>query len=86
MLYYGVNGYAASLGALNLLLYTSVYTPMKRMSIINTWVGSVGKYAPQNITLMIFKFINLSGFTLIYFQILMNHFHTVEYFIIMIIS
>ncbi|KAG7158599.1 Protoheme IX farnesyltransferase-like [Homarus americanus] len=41
MLYFGANGLAASLGALNLLLYTSVYTPLKRMSIINTWVGSV---------------------------------------------
>lgn len=42
MLYYGANGLAASLGAVNLLLYTCAYTPMKRLSIINTWVGSVG--------------------------------------------
>ena len=28
-------------GAATLLLYTSVYTPMKRLSILNTWVGSV---------------------------------------------
>lgn len=41
MLYYGANGLAASLGAVNLLLYTCAYTPMKRFSIINTWVGSV---------------------------------------------
>lgn len=40
-LYFGANGIAASLGALNLFLYTSVYTPMKRFSIVNTWVGSV---------------------------------------------
>lgn len=43
MLYYGVNGLTALLGAGNLFLYTSIYTPMKRYSILNTWVGSVGK-------------------------------------------
>lgn len=41
MLYFGVNGLTAALGAFNLVLYTSVYTPMKRVSIANTWVGSV---------------------------------------------
>ncbi|KDR11312.1 protoheme IX farnesyltransferase, mitochondrial [Zootermopsis nevadensis] len=40
-LYWGVNGLAAALGAANLILYTLVYTPMKRISIINTWIGSV---------------------------------------------
>lgn len=44
LLYFGVNGYAAALGAGNLFLYTSVYTPMKRFSILNTWVGSIGKF------------------------------------------
>ena len=29
------------LGLLNLGLYTGVYTPMKRLSVANTWVGSV---------------------------------------------
>lgn len=43
LLYFGVNAYAAALGLGNLLLYTSVYTPMKRFSIMNTWVGSVGE-------------------------------------------
>lgn len=42
LLYFGVNGYAAALGAANLFLYTSIYTPMKRVSILNTWIGSVG--------------------------------------------
>ncbi|CAH0555905.1 unnamed protein product [Brassicogethes aeneus] len=41
ILYYGVNGLTAGLGLTNLLLYTSVYTPMKRVSILNTWVGSI---------------------------------------------
>ncbi|XP_064605220.1 protoheme IX farnesyltransferase, mitochondrial-like isoform X2 [Liolophura sinensis] len=37
----GVNPLTAGLGACNLLLYTMAYTPMKRVSIANTWVGSV---------------------------------------------
>ncbi|XP_052757444.1 protoheme IX farnesyltransferase, mitochondrial [Galleria mellonella] len=41
ILYFGVNPLTAGLGAANLFLYTSVYTPMKRMSILNTWLGSV---------------------------------------------
>ena len=36
-----VNVVAASLRVANLLLYTCVYTPMKRVSVVNTWVGSV---------------------------------------------
>lgn len=41
ILYYGVNGLTAALGAANLILYTLIYTPMKRYSISNTWVGSI---------------------------------------------
>ncbi|XP_065088935.1 protoheme IX farnesyltransferase, mitochondrial [Ochlerotatus camptorhynchus] len=41
MLYCGVNELTAFLGAANLILYTSIYTPMKRYSILNTWVGSL---------------------------------------------
>ncbi|XP_012140227.1 cytochrome c oxidase assembly factor 10 [Megachile rotundata] len=41
LLYSQVNGLTAALGAANLILYTLVYTPMKRISILNTWVGSV---------------------------------------------
>jgi len=32
---------AAALGAANLALYTAVYTPLKRVTIANTWVGAV---------------------------------------------
>lgn len=32
---------AAALGAANFLLYTAVYTPLKRVTIANTWVGAV---------------------------------------------
>jgi protoheme IX farnesyltransferase len=41
VLYIGVNPLTAALGVFNLALYTSVYTPMKRLSIANTWVGSI---------------------------------------------
>ncbi|KAK7580115.1 hypothetical protein V9T40_000744 [Parthenolecanium corni] len=41
ILYFGCNGLTAMLGASNLILYTCIYTPLKRMSIFNTWVGSV---------------------------------------------
>lgn len=37
----GVNALTAGLGFFNLGLYTLVYTPMKRLSIANTWVGSI---------------------------------------------
>ncbi|KAL1923040.1 uncharacterized protein VTP21DRAFT_9416 [Calcarisporiella thermophila] len=36
-----VNGVTAVLGLANILLYTSVYTPLKRVSIANTWAGAV---------------------------------------------
>jgi len=41
LLLLGTNPMTAVLGAFNLGLYTLVYTPMKRLSIANTWVGSV---------------------------------------------
>ncbi|XP_032665370.1 protoheme IX farnesyltransferase, mitochondrial isoform X2 [Odontomachus brunneus] len=46
VLYCQVNGVTATLGAINLVLYTLIYTPMKRISIANTWVGSVGAIPP----------------------------------------
>ncbi|MBN3285232.1 COX10 protein, partial [Polyodon spathula] len=36
-----VNPLTGALGALNLFLYTCCYTPLKRVSITNTWVGAV---------------------------------------------
>lgn len=43
----GANPLTAALGAFNLGLYTLVYTPMKRHTILNTWVGSfVGAVPP----------------------------------------
>lgn len=41
LLYSQVNGLTAALGAANLILYTLIYTPMKRVSILNTWIGSI---------------------------------------------
>lgn len=40
-LYYGVNPTVAFLGALNIALYAAAYTPLKRVSVLNTWVGAV---------------------------------------------
>ena len=40
-LWFGVNPTVAFLGGLNIVLYAGVYTPMKRISVINTWVGAI---------------------------------------------
>jgi heme o synthase len=37
----GVNPTVAALGAANIVLYAGVYTPLKRVSAVNTWVGAV---------------------------------------------
>ncbi|KAI5308191.1 Protoheme IX farnesyltransferase, mitochondrial, partial [Ascosphaera atra] len=37
----GVNPTVAALGAFNLGLYAFVYTPLKRISVLNTWVGAI---------------------------------------------
>jgi protoheme IX farnesyltransferase len=41
ILWFGCNPTTALLGIGNLLLYSGVYTPMKRFSVSNTWVGAV---------------------------------------------
>lgn len=41
LLAWGANGATALLGGANLVLYTCAYTPLKRCSILNTWLGSV---------------------------------------------
>nr|XP_033817870.1 protoheme IX farnesyltransferase, mitochondrial [Geotrypetes seraphini] len=41
LLTWGVNPLTGALGAFNIFLYTCCYTPMKRISIANTWVGAV---------------------------------------------
>lgn len=47
MLAYFVNPVVAVLGLGNIILYAGVYTPLKRVSIANTWVGSlVGAIPP----------------------------------------
>ncbi|KAH0536951.1 hypothetical protein FGG08_006216 [Glutinoglossum americanum] len=40
-LYYGVNPTVAFLGGFNIFLYAGVYTPLKRISVLNTWVGAL---------------------------------------------
>lgn len=41
VLWYGVNPTVAGLGALNILLYAGIYTPLKRLSVLNTWAGAL---------------------------------------------
>ncbi|KAL9115374.1 MAG: hypothetical protein Q9227_000695 [Pyrenula ochraceoflavens] len=41
LLHFGTNPTVAALSALNIFLYAGVYTPMKRLSSWNTWVGAV---------------------------------------------
>lgn len=41
ILYYEVNSVTSMLGSANIILYTLFYTPMKRISIVNTWIGSI---------------------------------------------
>ncbi|KAH8646560.1 UbiA prenyltransferase family-domain-containing protein [Tricladium varicosporioides] len=40
-LYFGVNPTVSFLGFLNIALYAGVYTPMKRLHWLNTWVGAI---------------------------------------------
>jgi protoheme IX farnesyltransferase len=40
-LYYGVNPTTAFLGAANIFLYAGVYTPLKRITVLNTWIGAI---------------------------------------------
>ncbi|ETI29115.1 protoheme IX farnesyltransferase [Cladophialophora carrionii CBS 160.54] len=41
LLGFGTNPTVAGLSALNIFLYAGVYTPMKRISAANTWIGAV---------------------------------------------
>ncbi|KHJ36006.1 putative heme a biosynthesis protein [Erysiphe necator] len=46
-LYLGVNPTVSFLGLINIALYAGIYTPLKRISILNTWVGAlVGSLPP----------------------------------------
>ncbi|KAL2208319.1 mitochondria protoheme IX farnesyltransferase [Sarocladium strictum] len=40
-LYFGVNPTVSTLGFANIVLYAGVYTPMKRVSALNTWIGAI---------------------------------------------
>ena len=40
-LYYGVNPTVAKLGAANIIIYAGPYTLLKRISVVNTWVGAL---------------------------------------------
>lgn len=60
-----VNSITAVLGLSNLLLYSFVYTPMKRTNLANTWIGSiVGAIPPLMGTTAILGHIDFSGLML----------------------
>lgn len=40
-LWFGVNPTTAFLGGLNIAIYAGLYTPMKRISVLNTWIGAL---------------------------------------------
>jgi protoheme IX farnesyltransferase len=41
LLWFGANPVAAMLAGGNILLYVGIYTPLKRIHWLNTWVGAV---------------------------------------------
>lgn len=41
ILYFGVNPTVAALGLANIVLYSWIYTSLKRKHIVNTWVGAL---------------------------------------------
>ncbi|KAJ9312446.1 hypothetical protein DTO271D3_7307 [Paecilomyces variotii] len=41
LLYVGTNPTVAALSAANIVLYGFIYTPLKRLHVINTWVGAI---------------------------------------------
>ncbi|PWY86008.1 mitochondria protoheme IX farnesyltransferase [Aspergillus heteromorphus CBS 117.55] len=41
LLYFGTNPTVTALSAANIILYGFVYTPLKRIHVINTWVGAI---------------------------------------------
>lgn len=41
LLYIGTNPTTTALSGANIILYAFIYTPLKRISVINTWVGAV---------------------------------------------
>ncbi|KAF2437080.1 mitochondria protoheme IX farnesyltransferase, partial [Tothia fuscella] len=40
-LYAGVNPTTAFLAAVNIGIYAGIYTPLKRISVVNTWIGAI---------------------------------------------
>jgi protoheme IX farnesyltransferase len=40
-LYFGVNPTVSFLGAANIVLYAGVYTPLKAVTVVNTWIGGL---------------------------------------------
>lgn len=77
-----VNQLTAVLGATNLLLYSLVYTPMKRSNVANTWVGSiVGAIPPLMGSTAILGYVNFDAamLALVLFSWQFPHFNALSW-------
>lgn len=77
-----VNSLTAALGAANLLLYSFVYTPMKRSNVSNTWIGSiVGAIPPMMGSTAILGYVNFNSalLALILFSWQFPHFNALSW-------
>jgi protoheme IX farnesyltransferase len=82
LLYSFVNGITAALGAANLVLYSFIYTPMKRSNVANTWIGSiVGAVPPLMGTTAVLGHINVESalLALILFSWQFPHFNALSW-------
>mgnify|MGYP003729595339 CR=1 FL=1 len=77
-----VNNLTAILGALNLLLYSFIYTPMKRSNVANTWIGSiVGAIPPMMGSTAVLGYVNFNSviLALILFSWQFPHFNALSW-------
>lgn len=77
-----VNGLTAILGAANLVLYSFIYTPMKRSNVANTWIGSiVGAIPPVMGSTAVLGYVNFDSaiLALILFSWQFPHFNALSW-------
>lgn len=77
-----VNSLTATLGAANILLYSFVYTPMKRSNVANTWLGSiVGAIPPLMGSTAVLGYVNFNSaiLALILFSWQFPHFNALSW-------
>lgn len=77
-----VNPLTAALGAANLLLYSFIYTPMKRSNVANTWIGSiVGAIPPMMGSTAVLGYVSIDSalLALILFSWQFPHFNALSW-------